>query len=105
MASSIIPESLNVDHIFDPALSPGALSGRRYTGGRFDLTFPAIAPFTVFYQYHRIGPRARVAGLEATLRGAPAPILKLAAFDVTAGVARVIDDRKTKLWLSLRWRP
>jgi hypothetical protein len=46
-----------------------------------------------------------VAGLEATLRGAPAPILKLAAFDVTAGVARVIDDRKTKLWLSLRWRP
>ncbi|MEA2568895.1 MAG: hypothetical protein QOI24_896 [Acidobacteriota bacterium] len=105
MASSIIPESLNVDRVFDPALAPGSLSGRRYTGARFDLTFPAIAPFTAFYQYHRIGPRARVAGLEATLRGAPVPILKFAAFDVTAGVARVIDDRKTKLWLSLRWRP
>ena len=31
---------------FDPALAPGSLSGRRYTGARFDLTFPAIAPAT-----------------------------------------------------------
>jgi len=105
MASSIIPDSLNADRIFDPALPPGALSGRRYTGVRLDATMSAIAPFTFFWQFHRIGERARVAGLEATLRSAPVPILKIAAFDVTGGVARLIDDRRTKLWLSLRWRP
>jgi hypothetical protein len=105
MASSIVPESLNVERIFDPALPPGALTGRRYTGARFELTLPMLTPFTAFYQFHRIGDQARVAGVEATLRGTPAPVLKLAAFELTGGVARVIDDRKTKLWLSLRWRP
>jgi hypothetical protein len=105
MPSTIEPASLYTERIFDPALPPRFLSGRRYTGLRFESAVPLVSSLTAFYQMHRLGERTRVAGVEATYRGGPMPILKFAAFEATAGVAHVIDDRRTQVFVNLRWRP
>jgi hypothetical protein len=33
------------------------------------------------------------------------PLLKTAALHLTAGIARVRQQRATRAWLALRWRP
>src|SRR5207244_9529648 len=101
LPSSIIPDSRNIPRVFDPALTP--VSAHDYRGARGELTTGGI---TYFLQYHRLSGRTiRVAGATGTLRSDVQPLVQLAAFDLTAGIARVIDEHRTRGWVGLRWRP
>ena len=68
----------------------------------------SLSGLTVFWQRHDTGTgfsHTDVRGLELSLRSQPVPLLRLPAFDLTAGAARVTDVRGVKGWLALRWRP
>jgi hypothetical protein len=66
-------------------------------------------PFTAFYQHHALDDRElALAGIRFEMTGDPNPILKLPGFDLTAGVARVVDGPSrgdTNWWAGLRWHP
>ncbi|HEY3056524.1 MAG TPA: hypothetical protein VGK31_11400 [Thermoanaerobaculia bacterium] len=106
--SSILPRSAIPNRAFDPALPIGTLSGRHHDGMRVEATLP-ILPATMFYQRHRTDTASlSLAGLEVTLVSNATPILRLPALDVTAGVARVLDEplrNRRKWWFATRWRP
>jgi hypothetical protein len=108
LPSSILPRSAYALRVLDPALPPGTLRGDEYQGWRVDTTVPAI-PFTAFYQRHELGPaQLSLTGLEIALSSGPNPILKLPAFDLTLGAARILDEPDrgdTNWWLGMRWRP
>ena len=72
----------------------------RYRGLRAELTASGL---TAFWQRHGAGLTVR--GIEVTSHTPAMPLMRLPAFDLTAGVARVTGLRGTKGWLSLRWRP
>jgi hypothetical protein len=101
-ASSIEPQSLLIGRVLDPALDRGALDGARYRGERLELRGGAVA---AFWQRHSTNRTIDLLGLEATLSRDPLPIVKAAGLDLTAGVARVRQERKTRAWLAMRWRP
>jgi len=101
-ASSVEPQSFFVGRILDPALDRPAQEGR-YRGERLELRSGAVA---AFWQRHNSMKRTiDVIGLEAALARDPLPLVKAAGLDLTAGVARVRQERKTRAWLALRWRP
>jgi hypothetical protein len=105
--SSIVPDSAMSSRIFDPALPAVFLTGKRYDGTRFEATTPML-PVTLFYQVHRTDlARSALAGIEARLNSAPIPLLRIPGMDVTAGVARTLDEprHRTRAWLAMRWRP
>lgn len=101
-ASSIEPESLLIARVLDPALDRDTLAGERYRGGRVELRSGAVA---AFWQRHAANRTIDLYGLEATLSRDPLPIVKAAGLDLTAGIARVRQERKTRAWLAMRWRP
>jgi hypothetical protein len=105
LPSSIVPLSAYVTTVFDPALAFGALAGEHYHGLRVEAVTP-LFPATFFYQRHRTdGQRLSIAGLEAAFDSEPQPLLRLPAFTLTAGVARILDESGTRWWLGVRWRP
>ena len=105
LPSSIVPDSAYATTVFDPALAFGTMTGEHYKGLRIEAVTP-IFPATLFYQRHRTDDqRIAIVGLEATLLSGPEPILRLPAFDLRAGVARILDDSKTRWWLGVRWKP
>jgi hypothetical protein len=101
-ASSIEPESLFIGRVLDPALDRDTLAGERYRGERVELRSGAVA---AFWQRHRTNRTIDLYGLEVTLSRDPLPIVKAAGLDLTAGIARVRQERKTRAWLAMRWRP
>ncbi|MEK6371086.1 MAG: hypothetical protein AABO58_00135 [Acidobacteriota bacterium] len=101
-ASSIEPVSLLIARVLDPALDRGTLDGERYRGERVELRSGAVA---AFWQRHSTNRTIDLFGLEATLSRDPLPIVKAAGLDLTAGIARVRQQRKTRAWLAMRWRP
>jgi hypothetical protein len=91
--------------VLDPALPVAILAGDEYDGWRIESTVPGF-PVTAFYQRHELGAsRISLAGARAELHSDPFPILKLPGLDLTAGVARVLDEGDTNWWIGLRWRP
>jgi hypothetical protein len=102
LPSSIIPDSLNIARAFDPVLDPSQLIGNSYRGARAETNFQGV---TWFLQYHRLANETiRVAGAMTSLRRAPEPLVKAPALDFTLGIARVIDEHRTRAWIGIRWR-
>ena len=106
LASSVLPRSAYALRVLDPALPVAILAGDEYDGWRIESTVPGM-PFTAFYQRHELGTqRISLAGAEVELSSDPFPILKLPGIDVTAGVARILEDGgDTNWWIGMRWRP
>lgn len=106
--SSILPLSAIPNRIFDPALPIATVTGRRYDGFRVETTLPAF-PASLFYQRHRTDRGlVSLAGAQLTFGLSPQPLLRSPGLDVTAGVARILDEplrNRTQWWLSMRWRP
>jgi Tol biopolymer transport system component len=104
IGSSLTPLSASATRVFDPALPVRSLIGARYEGRRLEL---GSGLFTAFLQQHRIpDEKVSLAGVEVRLHSDAMPILKAAALDLTAGIARTLQSpRHTRAWLSVRWRP
>lgn len=101
--SSLTPHSAFATRVLDPALDPRTLLGSRYEGRRAELGLGAV---TAFWQSHNVaGRHTSLAGLELVTRRAPTPIVKAPALDLTLGIARLLDDHRTRAWLAIRWRP
>jgi len=100
VASSITPDALLIERVLDPALPRDFARIERYRGWRADI---AMSGLTAFWQHHGAGLAVR--GLELKSHMPPLPLMRLAALDITAGVARVSGLRGTKGWLALRWQP
>ena len=105
LPSSILPRSAYALRVLDPAVPVATLTGDEYDGWRIESTVPSL-PFTAFYQRHELGGQSlSLAGLEIDVASDPFPILKVPGFDVTLGVARILDGGDTNWWLGMRWRP
>ncbi|MBV9494345.1 MAG: hypothetical protein JOZ54_08860, partial [Acidobacteria bacterium] len=103
LPSSIVPDEVLASRVFEPAYEPFALVGDRYEGRRVDVTYQGL---TVFWQQHLMNDEDRkLAGIERTFSSPPIPIVNLPAADITVGVARLLDDHRTRFWFGLRWRP
>ena len=100
--TSVEPESLFIGRILDPALPRDFDFAEHYRGARVAIV---SGPVSLFAQRHHTTRDLDVFGLEATLSRDPTPLVKAAGLDVTAGVARVRQERATRGWLALRWRP
>ena len=100
VASSIEPDSILIERIIDPALPPAFAHVRAYRGARLEVSAGGL---TAFWQRH--SGDLNIRGVEVSLHTPPVPLLGLAAFDLTAGAARVDRLRGTKGWINLRWRP
>jgi hypothetical protein len=102
VATSVEPESLFIARILDPALPRDFDFAHTYRGARAELV---SGPISLFAQRHHASRNLDLFGMEARLSRDPTPLVKAAGFDVTAGVARVRQERATRGWLALRWRP
>jgi hypothetical protein len=117
---SLLPESALSNRVFVPALPVGALVGTDHEGQRaeLDLGFLGFLPAPIFYERHRVwgfgeprGDWLSLAGLEYRFRLGPMPIVRVPAFDLRVGVARILDDPfgefdgATRWWLVTTWRP
>jgi len=102
VATSVEPESLFIARILDPALPRGFDVAQHYRGGRAELV---SGPVSLFAQRHHTTRDLDLFGIEARLSRDPTPLVKAAGFDVTVGVARVRQERATRGWAALRWRP
>ena len=100
--TSVEPESLFIGRILDPALPRDFDFAEHYRGARVAIV---SGPLSLFAQRHHTNRDLDVVGLDATLSRDPTPLVKAAGLDVTAGVARVRQERATRGWLALRWRP
>jgi hypothetical protein len=101
LPSSLEPESRNIPRVFDPALAGLTTSG--YRGARAEVTSGSL---TFFVQHHRLdGGTIRLAGVAVVLRSDVQPLVRLPALDLTAGVARVLEEHRTRAWVGVRWRP
>ena len=92
-----------------PALPYGALRGRRYASYRLSLGGDALSPYLwAGAAGDSLARWMRVVGIDGSLAIPPLPFFRLPASAVTAGVGYSIDDpwrRKTRAYLSLRYRP
>lgn len=102
VASSIEPDALLVARVLDPALDRDSAFASNYRGERLEVASGAI---TAFWQRHHAGLDLDVVGVETSFSSPPLPLLETAGLDLTAGIARVRQDKKTRAWLALRWRP
>src|SRR5205085_11849784 len=102
VATSVDPESLFIARILDPALPRDFDFARSYRGARAELV---SGPVSLFAQRHHATRDLDLFGIEARLSRDPTPLVKAAGLDVTVGVARVRQERATRGWLALRWRP
>ena len=114
---SLLPDSALSNRIFVPALPVGARVGTDHEGERAELDL-GFLPVPVFYERHRVwglgeprGDWLSLAGLEYRLHLGPLPIVRVPAFDLRVGVARILDDPfgefegSTRWWLVTAWRP
>jgi hypothetical protein len=101
-ASSIEPDALLLDHILDPAFARGALTASTYRAERLSLGSGGV---TAFWQRHHLGRDIDLIGLEAVTAIPPMPLVKTPALQLTAGIARVRIERKTRGWVGVRWKP
>jgi hypothetical protein len=114
---SLLPESALASRVFVPALPVGALVGTDHEGQRAELTL-GFLPAPVFYERHRVwgfgeprGDWLSLAGLEYRFRLGPMPVVRVPAFDLRLGVARILDDPfgdfagSTRWWVVTAWRP
>jgi hypothetical protein len=102
VATSVEPASLFIARILDPALPRGFDVAHTYRGARAEVV---SGPVSLFAQHHHASRNVDLYGLEARLSRDPMPLVKAAGFDVTAGIARVRQERAVRGWLALRWRP
>ncbi|HEV2718558.1 MAG TPA: hypothetical protein VG323_00955, partial [Thermoanaerobaculia bacterium] len=102
VATSIEPESLFIARVLDPALPRDFDFAHTYRGARAEVVSGAVS---LFAQRHHATRDLDLFGIEARLSRDPTPLVKAAGFDVTAGVARVRQERATRGWVALRWRP
>jgi hypothetical protein len=100
--SSIEPDVLVVGRILDPALDPNALAADHYRGERIEV---ASGLLTAFFQRHHTQTNLDVIGVETSIAIEPIPLLKSAAMEFLAGVARVRPEERTRAWIAFRWRP
>jgi hypothetical protein len=117
---SLLPESALSNRVFVPALPAGARVGTEHEGERaeVELGFLGFLPAPVFYERHRVwgfgeprGGWLSLAGLEYRFRLGPMPVVRVPAFDLRVGVARILEDPlgdfegSTRWWLVTSWRP
>jgi hypothetical protein len=102
IATSVEPASLFIARILDPALPRDFDFAHSYRGARAEIV---SGPVSLFAQHHHASRNVDLYGLEAKLSRDPTPLVKAAGFDVTAGIARVRQERAVRGWLALRWRP
>ena len=117
---SLLPGSVLSNRIAVPALPVGTRVGTDHEGERaeLDLGFLGFLPAPVFYERHRVwglgetkGGWLSLAGLEYRFRIGPAPVVRVPAFDLRVGVARILEDPlgdfegSTRWWLVTSWRP
>ena len=102
IATSVEPESLFIARILDPALPRDFDFAQHYRGVRAELV---SGPVSLFAQRHHATRDLDLFGIEARLSRDPTPLVKAAGFDITVGVARVRQERATRGWAALRWRP
>lgn len=116
-ASSLLPESVLANRIEVPALPAGVWLGDEHESQRAELEL-GFLPVPLFFERHRLWSRGEnagdwlsLAGLELTFAVDPIPLGRVPAFDLRAGVARVLDDPlgvfedETRWWLVTVWRP
>ena len=101
-AASVVPDSMRIERVDDPALPRAFAFAEHYRAARAELAFGSA---TFFWQRYRAGSDVDVRGIEFRASNPPGPLLRAAAVDVTAGAARVTNQRGIKAWLALRWRP
>jgi hypothetical protein len=99
--SSIEPDSLLLNRILDPAFERGSLTSATYRGERLSIGLNGL---TAFWQRHHLGRDLDVVGLETTSNIPPMPLVKTPALQLTAGIARVRIERKTRGWVGVRWK-
>jgi len=100
--SSIEPDSLLIDRILDPAFARDSYFATTYRAERLSIGMSGV---TAFWQRHHLGRDIDVIGLESVTSVPPMPLVKTAALQLTAGIARVRLERKTRGWVSVRWKP
>jgi hypothetical protein len=101
-ASSIEPDSLLLNRILDPAFARGSLTASTYRAERLSIGFGGV---TAFWQRHHLGRDIDLLGLETATAIPPMPLVKTPALQLTAGIARVRIERKTRGWVGVRWTP
>ena len=101
-ASTVVPQSLRIARVDEPALRHLSVFADRYRSGRVEV---GSGGMTFFWQRYDVGRTIDVRGLEIALSAPPLGILRSAAFDLTAGAAKVSESRGVKGWFALRWRP
>ena len=102
VATSVEPAALFIARILDPALPRDFDVARSYRGARAEVV---SGPVALFAQHHHASRSVDLYGLEARLSRDPTPLVKAAGFDLTAGIARVRQERAVRGWLAVRWRP
>lgn len=108
MERSILPGTLNVARMLEPALPAGHGVGDDYEGREL-----LVGP--LFYRDHRLraaggprGERLAVTGLELGFGTGPLPVLRLPGLRIRAGAARVLDgplDGDNRFWINMVFRP
>jgi hypothetical protein len=101
-SSSIEPDSLLLNRILDPAFARGSFAAPIYRAERASIGFGGI---TAFWQRHHLGGDIDVIGVETATSVPPMPLVKTPALQLTAGIARVRIERKTRGWVGVRWKP
>lgn len=109
---SLLPASALGGRILEPALPPGTLEGTRHESQGVEVS---LGRLTVFHRRHRLWDRGAAKGDWLDLRGAELvfargadPLLRLPAFDLTLGVAEILDpplDDEVEAWFGFSWRP
>jgi hypothetical protein len=100
--SSIEPDSLLLDRILDPAFARGSINATNYRGERLSI---AASGLTAFWQRHHLGRDIDLIGLETSTTIPAMPLVKTPALQLTAGIARIRLERKTRGWVAVRWKP
>ena len=101
-ASTIEPDSLLIARVLDPALERDSATGKSYRSERLSIGTSGV---TLFWQRHHLGSDTDLLGVESSMSVPPMPIVKTPALQLTGGIARVRLTRKTRAWLTMRWRP
>jgi hypothetical protein len=100
--SSIEPDSLLLNRILDPAFERGTLTSATYRGERLSV---GLGSLTAFWQRHHLGRDIDLLGVETSTAIPPMPLVKIPAIHLTAGIARIRIERKTRGWVGVRWKP
>jgi hypothetical protein len=100
--SSVVPDSLRVERVDDPALPRGFVVTDRYRSARATIGTDMVF---LFWRRYDFGDHVDVRGLEASISAPALGLLKSAGFDLTLGGAKVTGIRGLKGWIGLRWRP